>query len=263
MYPFLKGLRCHRNRQSTHPYKMRNMSVWDLIPSMVIDAIILDFGGTLASGQMDWDEYHLAIQGLLKGMGHPVRLKELKKAIRASLGELKRTRSKGREMTLEEVYGSALTRLGLPPKGETLEMIHDLFKRLYVSTFYPCTEEVLERLAERYKVALISNTMSDQPRLQLEETGLDKHFELIVCSRDLGIRKPNPKIFEYVLERLGVEPAKAVHVGDSVEADMDGAVNSGITPVWIKTPGEELWPGYAISSICELPEFLEKIGAQR
>ena len=67
---------------------------------MVIEAIILDFGGTLASGKMDWDEYHLAIQGLLKGMGHPVRLKELKKAIRASLGELKRTRSKGREMTL-------------------------------------------------------------------------------------------------------------------------------------------------------------------
>ena len=230
---------------------------------MVVKAVILDFGGTLASGQIDWDEYHLAIQGLLKSTGHPVRLKELKKAIRASLAELKRTRSKGQEMTLEEVYGSALTRLRLPPKGETLGMIHDLFKRHYISTFYQCTEGVLDRLSERYKVALISNTMSDQPKLQLEEAKLDRHFELIICSRDLGIRKPNPKIFEYVLERLGVEPAEAVHVGDSVEADMDGAVNSGITPIWIKTPGEKPWSGYAISSVCELPEFLEKIDAQR
>ena len=53
---------------------------------MVVKAVILDFGGTLASGQIDWGEYHLAIQGLLKGMGFPVGLKELKKAIGSSLG---------------------------------------------------------------------------------------------------------------------------------------------------------------------------------
>ena len=229
---------------------------------MVVKAVILDFGGTLASGQIDWGEYHLAIQGLLKGMGFPVGLKELKKAIGASLGELEKIRSRGQEMTLEEVYGSALSKLGLPPNEDILEMIHNLFKRSYISTFYPCTEEVLERLAKRYNVALISNTMSDQPRLLLEETGLDRHFDVIVCSRDLGIRKPNPKIFEYVLERLCVEPDEAVHVGDSIEADMEGAVDSGITPVWIKNPEESSWAGYAISSICELPGFLEKIDSK-
>jgi HAD superfamily hydrolase (TIGR01549 family) len=226
---------------------------------MVVKAVILDFGGTLASGQIDWGEYHLAIQGLLKGIGFPVGLKELKKAIGASLGELEKIRSRGREMTLEEVYGSALSKLGLSPEEDILEMIHNLFKRSYISTFYPCTEDVLERLAKRYNVALISNTMSDQPRLLLEETGLDRHFEVIVCSRDLGIRKPNPKIFEYVLERLCVEPGETVHVGDSIEADMEGAVDSGITPVWIKGPEERPWAGYAISSICELPGFLDKI----
>lgn len=226
---------------------------------MVVKAVILDFGGTLASGQIDWGEYHLAIQGLLKGMGFPVGLKELKKAIGASLGELEKIRSRGQEMTLEEVYGSALSKLGLPPEEDILEMIHNLFKRSYISTFYSCTEDVLERLDKHYNVALISNTMSDQPRMLLEETGLNRHFDMIVCSRDLGIRKPNPKIFEYVLDRLCVEPEEAVHVGDSIEADMEGAVDSGITPVWIKNPEESPWAGYAISSICELPGFLEKI----
>jgi hypothetical protein len=43
---------------------------------------------------------------------------------------------------------------------------------------------------------------------------------------------------------------------------MEGAINAGITPVWIKGPEGEPWHGYAISSICELPRFLEKIKAQ-
>ena len=229
---------------------------------MVIRAVILDFGGTLASGRIDWDEYHQAVQTLLNGMGFPVNQKDVKKAMGASLGELEKVRSRGLEMTFEEVYGSALSKMGLLPDEEIIESIHLLFKRHYVSIFYPCTEEVLERLAERYRVALISNTMSDQPRLMLEEAGLDRHFEVIVCSRDLGVRKPNPEIFEHVLGRLGIDGEEAVHVGDSVEADMEGAVNSGVTPIWIKSPGEAPWPGYAISSICELPEFIERIEAQ-
>jgi HAD superfamily hydrolase (TIGR01549 family) len=229
---------------------------------MVVKAVILDFGGTLASGEMDWQDFHLGVLAILRSQGHSVELKKLKKAIGAALSRLERIRAQGKETTIEDVYGYALGRLGLPPDEEILEMIHDLFKERYVSTFYPSTEDVLEELAGRYKVALISNTMSDQPRLMLEEAGLDQHFEVIVCSRDLGIRKPNPKIFEHVLDRLGVGPDESVHVGDSVEADMEGAMNAGITPVWLKGPEGEPWHGYAISNICELPRFLEKIKAQ-
>jgi len=226
---------------------------------MKIRAVILDFGDTLASGNMDWDEYHIAIKGILKGFGHHVELVRLKKGIRAALDELARVRARGDELTLEEIYSSALSRVGIAANGEILEAIHDAFRRHYKSTFYPCTENVLQELSERYKLAMLSNTMSDKPRLQLEEAGLDGLFEAMICSRDLGIRKPNPKIFEYILEKLGVTPGETVHVGDSVEADMEGAMGAGITPVWINTPNQRSWSGYAISSICELPEFLKKL----
>jgi putative hydrolase of the HAD superfamily len=102
--------------------------------------------------------------------------------------------------------------------------------------------------------------MSDQPKLLLSESGLDKYFDLIICSRDLGLRKPNPRIFKHVLEKLEVKPSETVHVGDSVEADMIGAMDSDITGIWIKTPDQPPWSGYAISSICDLPKFLEKLG---
>lgn len=226
---------------------------------MVVKAVILDFGWTLSAGGIDWGEYHASIRSTLKGLGYPVRIARLKKAIQGALKELEKVRARGEEMTFEDVYGSALTRLGIPRDEETLEMLHELFKRHYKQDLFPCVEEVLEELAGRYSLALVSNTMSDQPRLILERTGLARHFEVIVCSRDLGIRKPNPRIFEHVLGELGVRPDEAVHVGDSVEADMVGASNAGLVPVWIKNAESPPWSGYAISSICELPEFLENL----
>ncbi|MGD2200339.1 MAG: HAD family hydrolase [Candidatus Bathyarchaeota archaeon] len=226
---------------------------------MNIEAVILDFGGTLASGEMDWYEYHSAIRLLLTGLGYEVENARLDKAIRSSLQELRRVRSRGKEMTLEEVYGSALERQGLIPDGETLREIHGIFKQHYRSVFYPCTERVLEELHRKYKLAMISNTFSDQPRELLEERGLDELFEVMICSRDLGVRKPNPEIFRYTLDTLGMEAKQAVHVGDSVEADMEGAAGVGITPIWIRTQGEKPWSGRAISSICELPSYLERM----
>ena len=226
---------------------------------MNIKAVFLDFGGTLAYGGINWDEYHRAVRKLLASLGYDIEQRRLKKTIGASLQELQRHRAKGLERTNEEIYGTALRRVGIPADNDTLKMIHDTFKKHYISTFYPRTEETIKKLAEKYKLALISNTMSDQPREMLEETGLDGLFELIICSRDLGIRKPNPAIFEYVMDRVGVLPGETVHVGDSVEADMEGASASEITPIWIKTPDQGFWSGHAISRFSDLPGFLEKM----
>ena len=226
---------------------------------MTVRAVILDFGGTLADGDIDWDEYHEAIQGLLRGRGFSVELNRLKKAIAGALERLQRIRARGDELILEEVYGHALAKLGAPTDGETLGMIHDLFRVHFKMTLYPCVEEVLRTLSERYKVALLSNTMSDTPRIILQRTGLADYFDLIVCSSDLGIRKPNPKIFRHVLEKLGVRPEEAIHVGDSIEADMEGASRAGIKAIWIRGQEASSWTGPAIRSICELPDLLSKL----
>lgn len=226
---------------------------------MRIKAVILDFGGTLAESDIDWDPYHEELRSYLTGLGHDVEMADLKRAIRGASGDLERVRSKGEERTFEEVYADMLSRLGIQSSDEDLEAIHGIFKRHHVNSFYPCTERVLEELSARYKVALLSNTMSDQPRVCLTEKRLDRHFTLIICSRDLGVRKPSPRIFRHVLSELGVEPEEAVHVGDNIEADMEGAEGVGITPIWIRNPDSPPWHGYAINSICDLPELLRKI----
>ncbi|EMR73150.1 haloacid dehalogenase superfamily enzyme, subfamily IA [Thaumarchaeota archaeon SCGC AB-539-E09] len=227
---------------------------------MAIKAVILDFGGTLSNGALDLDPYHEKTRSILAGRGHLVEMIRLKKALKGALGDLNRVRMKGKEMTFEDVYDIFLGRLEIPGDRETLDELHDNYRNHLRTDFLPCVEYVLKNLAEKYKVALLSNTMSDQPRLLLSENGFDKYFDLIICSRDLGLRKPNPKLFKYILEKLEVKPNEAVHVGDSVKEDMIGARDSDVTGIWIKTPDQPSWSGYAISSICELPEFLENMG---
>ena len=226
---------------------------------MKIKAVLLDFGGTLADGGLDWEPYHETIRNYLISHGYPMEMQHMKKALRGTLSDLEKYRASGKEMTFEEVYSGFLLKLGISHDETMLNWLHENFKTHYKTSFYPCVENVLKKLSSEYKVAMVSNTMSDQPKLLLQESKMDKYFDLMVCSRDLGVRKPNPEIFKIVLDKLGVKPSEAVHVGDSVEADMMGAQKSGVTGIWIKTPDQPTWSGYAIGSICELPGFLEKI----
>lgn len=226
---------------------------------MKIKAVLLDFGGTLASGGLDWEPYHESIRNYLISMGYNIEMPVLKKALRGTLAELERYRATGKDRTFEEVYSEFLGKLGIIHDDEVLEWLHDNFKVHYKTSFYPCVETLLRELSKKYKLAMVSNTMSDQPKLLLREAGMDKYFDLMVCSRDLGVRKPNPEIFKIVLERIGAKPSETVHVGDSVVADMYGARDAGITGIWIKTPDQPPWSGYAISSICELPRLLRTI----
>ena len=226
---------------------------------MQIKAVTLDFGGTLADGGLDWDPYHETIKNYLTSCGYPVEMSDLKKALRGTLTELERYRATGRDKTFEDVYSGFLSRLNVPHDDTILGWLHDNFKVHYKTNFYPCIDELLKGLSSKYKVAMISNTMSDQPRMLLEEADLAQYFDLLICSRDLEIRKPNPKIFRYVLDKIGAKPSETVHVGDSVEADMYGARDVGITGVWIKAPNQAPWSGYAINNICDLPRMLDVI----
>jgi putative hydrolase of the HAD superfamily len=82
----------------------------------------------------------------------------------------------------------------------------------------------LERLGLR--LAVVSN-WDVALHEYLEELGLAEHFAAVVTSAEAGAPKPDPRIFELALERVGVRPERALHVGDS-EADVEGARAAGM-----------------------------------
>ncbi len=98
---------------------------------------------------------------------------------------------------------------------------------------FPDVVPVFERLrAEGYRLALVSNWDSRLVKLCFD-MGLDTYLDAVLSSASIGLIKPDPHIFEVACRRLGVEPAAAVHVGDSYYADVLGSRTFGINPVMI------------------------------
>jgi HAD superfamily hydrolase (TIGR01662 family) len=94
---------------------------------------------------------------------------------------------------------------------------------------------VLENLREQgYRLAAISNAADDgDVQALVDKAGIRPYFEVILSSATAGIRKPNPRIFQIVLDHMQVEPGRAAMVGDTLGADILGGINAGIFTIWI------------------------------
>lgn len=98
---------------------------------------------------------------------------------------------------------------------------------------YPGAREVLDALASRVPVALVSNGLGEVVHARLARLGIEEHFATVVVSSEVGAGKPSPAIFDVAFERLG-GPAKhtAVMIGDSLSSDIAGGTGYGIATCW-------------------------------
>lgn len=90
---------------------------------------------------------------------------------------------------------------------------------------------------------------------------MERRFSAVAISGELGVAKPDPEIFRYALDRLGISPENAWHVGDSLRLDVAGAKAAQLTAVWLNRNGLERQaadpePDFEISSLTELFEIL-------
>ena len=95
----------------------------------------------------------------------------------------------------------------------------------------PGMPETLRGLLERgYRVAAISNS-DGRAEAMLATLGFAHEFEFVLDSKDLGVEKPDPRIFHDACARLGLPPARCAYVGDVVAIDVEGARAAGLHPV--------------------------------
>jgi len=126
-------------------------------------------------------------------------------------------------------------RVGAPEleMAETLTRTHMGAIRERV-TFPAHHAALLARLRGHVRLAVCSNfSHGETARAVLGEAGLLEHFDQIVISDEIGIRKPRAEIFAAVLERLGLEPEEVIHIGDSLSADVAGAAQLGMHTAWL------------------------------
>jgi putative hydrolase of the HAD superfamily len=90
------------------------------------------------------------------------------------------------------------------------------------------------------RVGIVSNNLLDEQQEKLQVCGLVPFVDALVVSAEARVSKPDPAIFRMALDRLHVEPAHSVMVGDSWTADVEGARAAGIRAIWFNPSGAPL-----------------------
>jgi putative hydrolase of the HAD superfamily len=123
---------------------------------------------------------------------------------------------------------------------------------------YDDVRPALERMrGRRIKLGLISNWDNRLAGL-MEGLGLAQLLDAVISSADVGLHKPDPRIFELACSRLGVLPEAAAHVGDHQYADILGAEAAGMTAVLIdRHEGEHPGTERFIRTLDDLDSVLE------
>ena len=126
-----------------------------------------------------------------------------------------------------------------PGQAEELWEAWNLEGAFVGRSLFPDVLETLHWLkGNGYRVGSVTNRGWAGPRFQqeLRDLGLAELFEVVAMSCQVGYVKPNPRIFEYALDHLGIGPEEAVMVGDSPRGDVQGAKALGMTAVWRRPP---------------------------
>ncbi|MCI4364245.1 MAG: HAD family hydrolase [Thermoplasmata archaeon] len=121
-----------------------------------------------------------------------------------------------------------------------------------------CLEEVE---SDGYALGIISNSQSEEwVRSLLQKVRILKHFDTIVSSGTEGVAKPDAAIFRRALDRLGLSPAEAFHVGNLANVDAKAALAAGLGAVWLHRGGTGFGDDPPeITSLSELPGELRAV----
>ncbi len=197
-----------------------------------VRAVLFDAGGTLI---------HVDGERVCRAAGRawdPVEFREAESAAVAAVRTFVLKSPASRDAKRLPVYfDTMLSGLGLeagPPRREAAGRVAAEHRR--ANLWSRCADrapETLEALRGRgYRVACVSNA-DGRVRGLLEAAGLLLHLEFVVDSAEVGVEKPDPRIFQAAAERLALDPSACAYVGDIYEIDVAGAAGAGMKPILI------------------------------
>lgn len=174
----------------------------------------------------------------LESQGFTVHHDAFVPVYRASVAHFRDTVQKeGRETHNRFWISAALQRLGyaMLPDDRRIALAVEAYFSAFLdhATLLPETCETLAHLQGRYRLGLLSN-FTDAPAVKaiLECLGLTPYLGVTVISGELGYRKPHWRVFHELARRFGVPKQHIAFVGDDLEADVHGARQAGMQPIW-------------------------------
>ena len=127
---------------------------------------------------------------------------------------------------------------------------------------YPYVREVLDVLRDRYPLAIITDAQSAYARGELHKVGLLGCFDPIIVSGDHGFRKPDPRLFQFALDGMGVAAENALFVGNDMYRDIYGAQEAGLATVMFDSDqGQKIYQDCAADyTITDFRDLLKILG---
>lgn len=237
-----------------------------------IRGIIFDYGGTLDTNGVHWSE-------VLWSNYQELKLPVSKEDFRDAYVYGERSMALNPLVKPEHIFYDVLyikSRLQIEyliahqklflPESEFEEIVKKLAEkgnekaRLMVEK----SRRVVEKLENQYKLVLVSNFYGNINKI-LEDFGLLCYFERIIESAVVGVRKPDPAIYELGVEAMGFPAEEIVVVGDSFSKDIVPAHKVGCKTVWLKGIGwgneetDDSLSDAIISDLAELPTVIDDI----
>lgn len=117
--------------------------------------------------------------------------------------------------------------------------------------------EILDYLKSKYSLHIITNGFSKVQHQKLVNSKIDRYFNSIITSEEVGVKKPNPKIFEHALNLVKANVSRSVMIGDNWEADIMGAKNYGMQAIFCNFENQSVDDSVAsIQHLLELKKYL-------
>ena len=128
--------------------------------------------------------------------------------------------------------------------------------------FCPNAKEMLLSQKGKYTIVAVTNGTKVAQEKKLRLSGLDKIFDGIFISENVGFEKPNIEYFDYVFNELGItDKSEAIIIGDSLTGDMRGGFNAGIDTCWYNPEGKPNHLGipvtYEIDDLGKLKDIIK------
>ncbi|MCC2377672.1 HAD-IA family hydrolase [Bacillus wiedmannii] len=94
------------------------------------------------------------------------------------------------------------------------------------------TIHFLNHIKSHFKIGIITNGSTHRQKAKIINTNLNNYFDTIIISEEVGLSKPDKRIFELALNKLNMQPEDVLFIGDDLEKDIAGPQNANINGVW-------------------------------
>ena len=237
----------------------------------MIKGIIFDLDNTLCNYNESAINGRLAIFKYLKEKYSFITDDALKKAFHKSsviaLQEYMSGQINERERQIKRFY-LFLKYLNLDEKEDPL-FLRNLYyeKGIENLQLYPGVRETLTTLKEHFKLAILTNGLVDVQNKKLDRLGIRDYFDCIIISEEVGVDKPDPRIFKITLNCISLKEKDVIYVGDDPPFDLVGAKKAGIKVVWfnpkkITLPPQYPKPNFEIHKIEEILKIVQQLNAK-